>query len=149
MAQKDLISSIQSLMGEFLSSKKSIDDFLRTKLSTKRKGADDRARRMIETFIGIDENYAALQAAKSKGVNRQEWMRERIDSAISDSASVHGRDVAGTVLAKSIDVLNASPSGTTQDRSFEGIDAIDTLADLDHALSRNAVCSIAMDGEEE
>ena len=144
MADKDLASRIQSLMSEFRSSKMSIDDFLRTKLLEQRKDADTCAKKIIETFKGIDENYASLQAAKSKGVNRQEWLRERIDSAITDLASANGREVAGKVLAKSIDALNSFPAGTTQDRSFEGLDAIDTLADLDNALSKRAIDSITI-----
>jgi len=146
MADKDLVSRIQSLMSEFRSSKMSIDDFLRTKLAAKRKGSDARAKKVIEIFRGIDENYASLQAAKAKGVNRQEWMRERIDSAITDSASANGREVAGVVLARSIDALNSSPAGTTHDRSFEGLDAIDALSDLDNALSRRAIDSMAISG---
>lgn len=146
MADKDLASRIQSLMSEFLSSKMSIDDFLRTKLAAKGRGSDACAKNIIETFRGIDENYASLQAAKSKGVNRQEWMRERIDSAITDTASINGREIAGKVLAKSIDALNSSPVGTTQDRSLEGLDAIDALADLDNALSKRAIVSMAISG---
>ena len=146
MADKDLVSRIQSLMSEFRSSKMSIDDFLRTKLAAQRKDADTCAKKIIETFRGIDENYASLQGAKTKGVNRQEWMRERIDSAITDSASANGREIAGKVLAKSIDALNSSPVGTTQDRSFEGLDAVDALADLDDALSKRAIVSMAISG---
>ena len=147
MSDKSLISSIQSLMGEFLSSKMSIDDFLRTKLSAKRKGGDDRARRLIEAFSEIDENYVSLQSARSKGVNRQEWMRERLDAAIVDTSSGRGNDVAGIVFAKSIDALNSSPAGTTQERCFDGLDAIDTTADLERALTKNALDSISKSGE--
>lgn len=143
----ELESRIHSLMTEFKASNMAIDDFMRAKISAVRGDADSCANKIIETLKCLDENYASLQAAKSKGINRQEWLRGRIDSAIP--AFGQGRAIAGKIIAASIDALNSSPTGTTSATSFDGMDAVDAVADLDKALTKSALGAFQSNEEAE
>ena len=145
MDNDKFINQIHSLIKEFQSSNETIDDFLYRKLSDRKDGKAC-AQKIIDTFKAIDENYNDLQNAKAHGKNRQEWLREKFESEIGNNSAK--RDAVGRVLSESIDVLNSDSNGTTLTREFDGIDAIELVADLDRALLGNTVVSLTNNRED-
>ena len=83
----ELEDRIKNLMAEFKASGISIDDFVRQKLSTAPQYEGKDAETLIQTLADIDANYADLQQAKEDGLNREEWLRKKINQAAADASA--------------------------------------------------------------
>ena len=137
-----LIRKISDLMAEFKVSKLGIDEFVRQKMKESRPDGEQYAKRMLMTFSEIDANYADIKQARAKGVNRQDWIREKIEKSISDVNADKKRDMVGRVLGMSLAALKGDNGGGNEETPFEGIDAVEMVEAVEEGLAGNAIASI-------
>jgi len=141
-ATASVVTQIPALMAEFKASGLAIDDFIKRKLKETRPDGEQRAERMLNTFSEIDANYADIQQARSRGVNRQDWLRDKIEGAISDANADKKRDVVGSVLGLSLAAVKGEKHSENGAQPFEGIDAIEMVEAIEEGLAGNAIASI-------
>lgn len=152
MADSDLqhqfVKQIASLMSECRASGLGVDDFIAKKLSESEKDGVKYAEAISHTLAEIDTAYDSLLNAKQNGQNRQEWLRDRLESAISDTHADHQREEIGQILARTADMLRGEKPGTSSPLPFEGIDAVDMVSELEDALVKSAIAPVAKEMEE-
>ena len=129
------------LVKEFNSSGLGIDEFVERKLVESGRGSRSEARRLVEAFARIDANYAELQRAKSEGRNRQEWLRGKIESDISNLKADGKRNEIGRILAVGA-AKTAGLNVAETTAAFDGIDAVDIIADIDEKLTERVCASL-------
>lgn len=150
MGEQELTKRINELVLEYKASAVSIDEFLRNKLASARKNGKKCAEAAISALTAIDENYAKLQKAKTEGKNRQEWLRGNLEAAIEVAGADKKRDVVGMALFAATEVIRGNPPQTKSSvQPFEGIDAVDAVANLDEAFLKASIEQVAMSGKEE
>ena len=137
-----VVAQISALMAEFKASGLAIDDFMRRKLKESRPDGEQCAERMLKTFTEIDANYADVQQARAKGVNRQDWLRDKIEESISDANADKKRDMVGRVLGRSLAALKGENGSEDEVAPFEGIDAVEMVETIEEGLTGNAIASI-------
>ena len=137
-----VVAQISALMAEFKASGLAIDDFIRRKLKESRPDGEHCAERMLKTFTEIDANYADVQQARAKGVNRQDWLRDKIEESISDANADKKRDMVGRVLGRSLAALKGENGSEDEVTPFEGIDAVVMVKTIEEGLTGNAIASI-------
>lgn len=137
-----VVAQISALMAEFKASGLAIDDFMRRKLKESRPDGEQCAERMLKTFTEIDANYADIQQARAKGVNRQDWLRDKIEESISDANADKKRDMVGRVLGRSLAALKGENGSEDEVTPFEGIDAVEMVETIEEGLTGNAIASI-------
>ena len=137
-----VVARISALMAEFKASGLAIDDFMRRKLKESRPDGEQCAERMLKTFTEIDANYADVQQARAKGVNRQDWLRDKIEESISDANADKKRDMVGRVLGRSLVALKGENGSEDEETPFEGIDAVEMVETIEEGLTGNAIASI-------
>ena len=137
-----VVAKISVLTDEFKASGLAIDDFLRRKLKESRPDGEQCAERMFKTFTEIDANYADIQQARAKGVNRQDWLRDKIEESISDANADKKRDMVGRVLGRSLAALKGENGSEDEVTPFEGIDAVEMVETIEEGLTGNAIASI-------
>ena len=133
----ELEDRIKNLMAEFKASGISIDDFVRQKLSTAPQYEGKDAETLIQTLADIDANYADLQQAKEDGLNREDWLRKKINQAAADASAKP--EVVGAVVSSVTAALNCEPGAQTEAVPFEGSEAVEMVGALDDALAK-ATC---------
>lgn len=138
---------IAGLMSECRASGLDIDDFLVKKLSETRKDGAQCAETVLHTLAEIDTAYDNLLHAKAKGQNRQEWLRDQLESAIKETNADSKREEVGQVLAFTVDALKGEKKGTTSPQPFEGIDAVDMVSEVEDALAKSAIAPVAKEME--
>lgn len=143
MNNEGMVFDVEKLMDEFTASGLTIDEFVVQQLSSAREDGGEVAQKMLDMFKSIDKNYADLQKAKADGRNRREWLRESLDADFAVLPQNERAEVAGRILTESIDVLNSGKTEMSQPRSFEGLDAVEVVSDLDVALTRDGVAMLA------
>ena len=136
-----VVAKISVLTDEFKASGLAIDDFLRRKLKESRPDGEQCAERMLKTFTEIDANYADIQQARAKGVNRQDWLRDKIEESISDANADKKRDMVGRVLGRSLAAVNGGNTNQLRTVPFEGIDAVEMVGTIEESLVDNAIVS--------
>lgn len=136
-----------SLISECRSSGLGIDEFLAKKVSEIREDGAKCAETILKTLAEIDSAYASLLQAKANGQNRQEWLRERLESAISDTGTDNKREEVGYLLASTVDALKGEKKGTTAPQPFEGIDAVDMVSEVEDALAKSVIAPVAKEME--
>ena len=137
-----IVAHISALMAEFKTSGLAIDDFMRRKLKESRPDGEQCAERMLKTFTEIDANYADIQQARVKGINRQDWLRDKIEKSISDANADKKRDMVGRVLGMSFAALRGEDGSGEEFKPFEGIDAVETVETIEEGLAGNAIAVI-------
>ena len=137
-----VVAKISVLTDEFKASGLAIDDFLRRKLKESRPDGERCAERMLKTFTEIDANYADVQQARAKGINRQDWLRDKIEKSISDANADKKRDMVGRVLGRSLAALKGENGSEDEVTPFEGIDAVEMVETIEEGLTGNAIASI-------
>ena len=137
-----VVAKISVLTDEFKASGLAIDDFLRRKLKESRPDGEQCAERMLKTFTEIDGNYVDIQQARAKGVNRQDWLRDKIEESISDANADKKRDMVGRVLGRSLAALKGENGSEDEVTPFEGIDAVEMVETIEEGLTGNAIASI-------
>ena len=137
-----VVAKISVLTDEFKASGLAIDDFLRRKLKESRPDGEQCAERMLKTFTEIDANYVDIQQARAKGVNRQDWLRDKIEESISDANADKKRDMVGRVLGRSLAALKGENGSEDEVTPFEGIDAVEMVETIEEGLTGNAIASI-------
>ena len=138
----DMIAQISALTAEFKASGLAIDDFMKRKLKESRPDGEHCAERMLKTFTEIDVNYADAQQARAKGINRQDWLRDKIEKSISDADADKKRDMVGRVLGRSLAALKDENGGEDEVTPFEGIDAVEMVEAIEEGLAGNAIASM-------
>ena len=124
---------LKELMSEYENSGMSIDDFIKSKLvSSGRSDAAECAEEIISTLTAIDEKFASLQKMKSEGYNREEWLRGKVDEAVSELSP----EQAGELLTAATDSLNNADEPTPVN-AYSALDAAFIIRDLDNALVKN------------
>ena len=130
---ENLENTLKELMLEFESSGMGIDDFVKSKLaSSGRIDAAECAEEIISTLTAIDEKFASLQKMKSEGYNREEWLRGKVDEAVSELSP----EQAGELLTAATDSLNNADEPTPVN-AYSALDAAFIIRDLDDALVKN------------
>lgn len=147
-SQQQFENRFASLLSECRASGLSVDDFVTKKLSETRKDGIKCAESILHTLAEIDTAYDGLLRAKENGQNRQEWLRDRLESAISDADADRKREEVGQILARTADALKGERQGTTSPQPFEGIDAVDMVSEIEDALVKNAIAPVAKEMEE-
>jgi len=141
--------AVTALISEFKQSHLNINDFVKEKLSELGPDGEARSKRLLDCFVAIDRNYADLQEAKSKGVNRQEWLRSKIDSRIEDLKLGGRRAEVGAMLDVAVSGHGDVVTTGAVVRPFDGIDAVDIVADIDKRIAERACESMTKNAEVE
>lgn len=141
----NLSEVLKKLMAEFESSGMSVDEFITAKLKASgREDAEDFVKKMNETLASIDKKFKSLQEFKENGGNREDWLRREVDNATEGISAEN----AGKVLSSTIKVLNGESDDTPDENAtYDGIDAVKLISDLDDGIARNTLKAIA--GEED
>lgn len=148
ISQQEFTSRMSALMAECKASEMNVDEFLKKKLGESCKDGAQCAEQALRTLAEIDANYESLKQARSEGMNRQEWLRDSIEKSISDAKADKKRGVVGDVLARLVAVIQGKKAGRVVSRSFEGLDAGDTIKEIDDSLAQSMLCSIVKEQEE-
>ena len=129
--------TMKMLLDEYEKSGKSVDEFIREKLAAAgRQDAAECAAEIGATLTEIDEKYASLVKFKKDGGNREEWLRQEIDTIAKGSDP----DDTGKVLSSTIKALDGDEQAVPDDdASYDALDAAFAIRELDDALVRN-VC---------
>lgn len=147
---QELIAIMEKLLPEFEQSGLSIDDFIREKLKTSnRPDAEACAEDIIQTSQGIDKAFHSLQESKKEGYNREEWLREEMDSMFDQAQATPKQ--AGEILSTTTQILNGdSPasSSETEVTPYNGLDAAIQIRHLDDAIVKNTCEDILLSSPE-
>lgn len=136
-----VVAQIPALMAEFKASGLAIDDFMRRKLKESRPDGEQCAERMLRTFSEIDANYADIQQARARGVNRQDWLRDKIEESIANAHADKKRDMVGDVLGRSLDAMKGGNTNQPKTVPFEGMDAVEMVGAIEESLVDDAIAS--------
>ena len=141
-AMTSVVAQLPALIAEFKTSGLAIDEFVKLKMKKSRPDGEQCAARMLNTFSEIDANYADVQQARAKGVNRQDWLRDKIEGSISNANADKKRDVVGRVLGLSLAAVKGEKYRENGSVPFEGIDAVEMVEAIEEGLAGNAIASI-------